>query len=259
MDREPLRARPDAADYVDDKVHVWPYLLRAELLAVLAVTALLTVWSVAIDAPLEAMADPNKTPNPSKAPWYFLGLQEMLVYFDPWYAGVVLPLLIILGLMAIPYVDPNPEGNGYYTWRHRPFAIGTFLFGFLVLWCALIFVGVFLRGPGWNFFAPWQRWDPHKIVALTNIDLSYWLAGVSSASGAGFAIGAAAVAAFYAPALAFWAWGRRSGLAVLERMGAVRYAIVALLFMTMLTLPAKMALRWAFNIKYVWVTPWFNF
>ena len=186
MDREPLPPRVGEPAWAEDKVHVWPYLVRLELLAVLAVTAVLTVWSVLVDAPLEEMADPTRTPNPSKAPWYFLGLQEMLVYFDPWYAGVVLPLLIILGLMAIPYLDPNPAGSGYFTFRRRWFAIGTFLFGFLVLWISLILVGVFLRGPGWNFFAPWHYWDPHKVVALTNVDFSDWLLGVESASVAGF-------------------------------------------------------------------------
>ncbi len=259
MQREALPPRVDEPAYVEDKVHVWPYLVRLELLAVLAVTVVLTVWSIVIDAPLEEEANPTKTPNPSKAPWYFLGLQEMLVYFDPWYAGVVLPLLIILGLMAIPYVDPNPKGSGYFTFRQRWFAVSTFLFGFLVLWISLILVGVFLRGPGWNFFAPWEHWDPHKVVALTNVDLSFWLFRVDSSSTAGLSIGAGAVLLFYSPAAVFWVWGRRKGLQVLAHLGPVRYAVVAFLFMTMMTLPAKMLLRWLFNIKYVWVTPWFNF
>ena len=64
--------------------------------------------------------------NPSKAPWYFLGLQEMLVYFDPWIAGVVMPSIIMIGLMVFPYVDSNPLGNGYYTYRQRRFAVNMF-------------------------------------------------------------------------------------------------------------------------------------
>ena len=96
------------------------------------VMAFMTVWSIVVDAPLEEPANPTKTPNPSKAPWYFLGLQEILVYFDPWFAGVVLPGLIIVGLMVIPYIDVNPKGNGYYCFKERKFAISTFLFGFLV-------------------------------------------------------------------------------------------------------------------------------
>ena len=80
-------------------------------------SSLLLVWSLLVDAPLEEPANPTRTPNPSKAPWYFLGLQEMLVFFDPWHAGVVLPSFIIIGLMVIPYIDINPKGNGYYTFR----------------------------------------------------------------------------------------------------------------------------------------------
>src|SRR5437870_5835116 len=95
-----------------NRIHTWPYLVRLEFLTSLVVMIVMTVWSITIDAPLEEPANPNKTPNPSKAPWYFLGLQEMLVYFDPWMAGVVLPSLIIVGLMVIPYIDTNPRGNG---------------------------------------------------------------------------------------------------------------------------------------------------
>ena len=97
------------------EVHVWPYLLRIEFLAAIIVTVILMVWSITLNAPLEEPSNPTLTMNPSKAPWYFLGLQEMLVYFDPWMAGVVMPSLIIVGLMVIPYIDTNPLGNGYYT------------------------------------------------------------------------------------------------------------------------------------------------
>jgi len=160
---------------LEEKVHVWPYLVRLEFLCALFVTIGLTVWSIVIDAPLEEAANPTKTPNPSKAPWYFLGLQDILVYFDPWFAGVVAPVLIIVGLMLIPYLDINPKGNGYYTYHERKVAIWVYSFGFLVLWIALIIMGVFLRGPGWNLFMPWQYWDPHKVVALVNVDLPYAL------------------------------------------------------------------------------------
>src|ERR687883_1965954 len=122
----------------DDKIYTWPNLVRAEFLVALFVMVVLILWALLIDAPLEEPANPTRTPNPSKAPWYFLGLQEMLVYFDPWIAGVVLPSLIIVGLMVIPYVDVNPKGNGYYTWSERKFAISTFCFGFLILWVGMI-------------------------------------------------------------------------------------------------------------------------
>src|SRR5215212_12139459 len=160
----------------DDKVLVWPDLVYTELICLVAATAGLTLWAIISKAPLEQPANPGYAPNPAKAPWYFLGLQEMLVYFDPWMAGVVYPGLIILGLMAMPYIDVNPKGNGYYTLKERPFAIVTWLFGFLILWVVLIFFGTFLRGPNWSFFGPYEFWDPHKQEALNNVDISnfFW-------------------------------------------------------------------------------------
>lgn len=237
---------------VNDKVHVWPYLTRLEFMCAIIITLLLVVWSIVIDAPLEEPANPSVTPNPSKAPWYFLGLQEMLVYFDPWMAGVVLPTLIIVGLMAIPYIDVNPKGNGYYTFHERRFAIITFLFGFLVLWVWMVVQGTFLRGPGWNFFMPWEYWDPHKVVALTNVDLPYMI-GFRSYWGQA-AAGTVMVLLWYATIPAYYIWRRQR----MANVGLVRYLIKASLYMTMMGLVAKMVLRIGFNVKYVLVTPWFN-
>src|SRR5215203_4134433 len=160
-----------------DRVWVWPDLVYTELISLILCSVVLIVWSIVLKAPLEQPANPANTPNPSKAPWYFLGLQEMLVYFDPWLAGVVLPGLIIVGLIAIPYVDKNPKGNGYYTFAERKAEIALFLFGFVVLWVSLIVLGTFLRGPNWNFFGPFEFWDTHKLEALTNVDLSeyFWV------------------------------------------------------------------------------------
>src|SRR4029077_3530968 len=106
-----------------------------------------------------------------------LGLQEMLVYFDPWLAGVVLPGLIIAGLIAIPYGDTNPKGNGYFPFKEPQAGITIFLFGFAVLWSSLIVLGTFLRGPNWNFFGPFEFWDIHKLAAMTNVNLAeyFWV------------------------------------------------------------------------------------
>lgn len=243
-----------------DKIHAWPHLVRNEFIAGLIALIGLTVWSIVLDAPLESPANPTKTPNPSKAPWYFLGLQEMLVYFDPWMAGVVLPSLIIVGLMMIPYVDINPKGVGYYTFRERPFAVSIFCFGFLVLWIFLIFVGVFLRGPGWYFFAPWQEWDPHKVGAITNVDLNMWLAqtfGLDLLRGrvGGALFGLSIIGAYYSIGVAFYLWKQKTSEA-LKQLGPVRYGMVAFLFLTMMALPIKMVLRWTLNIKYICVLPW---
>ncbi|MGH7772173.1 MAG: cytochrome C [Candidatus Binatia bacterium] len=243
---------------VDDKIHTWPHLVRGEFLVAIFVMVVLILWSVVIDAPLEEPANPTRTPNPSKAPWYFLGLQEMLVYFDPWHAGVVLPSLIIVGLMMIPFIDINPKGNGYYTYQERKYEILTFFLGFHVLWVSMIIIGTFFRGPGWNLFWPWQRWDPHKVVALTNVDLPYLLGFRDYTWSA--VCGVVVVVGYYIVSIAaFYLWVLRvKGKEFLERWGMVRFSITAFLFVTMLSLPAKMFLRLVFNVKYILVTPWLN-
>src|SRR5207237_510676 len=133
------KAEPWRPGWAKD-LHVWPYLVRIEFLAAVIVTVVLYVWSITLNAPLEEPANPNLTMNPSKAPWYFLGLQEMLVYFDPWIAGVVMPSIIMIGLMVFPYVDSNPLGNGYYTFRQRRFS-----FVLLVVSCFYIICALFLH------------------------------------------------------------------------------------------------------------------
>ncbi len=244
-----------------DKIQVWPYLVRVEFLGALFVMVILVFWSFLIDAPLEQAANPTLTPNPSKAPWYFLGLQEMLVYFDPWIAGVVLPTFIILGLMAIPYIDINEKGNGYYTFKERKFSVVTFCFGFLILWVSLIVLGTFWRGPGWYFFFPWEEWDTHRVVALTNVDLSEFF-GIhtrlsdNSLNPIAFVFGGVIVLGYYSLIGAYWFWKRKTDL--IKKLGFLRYNIIAFLFLTMMALPIKMILRISLNIKYIWVTPWFN-
>ncbi|MBI3579626.1 MAG: cytochrome C [Ignavibacteriales bacterium] len=252
---------------MDDKVQVWPYLVRVEFLMTIAVMSVLVIWSVFLDAPLEEMANKALTPNPSKAPWYFLGLQEMLVYFDPWIAGVVLPTLIIIGLMAIPYVDINEKGNGYYTFKERKFAVLTYGFGFLILWVFLIFIGTFLRGPGWNFFWPGETWDPHYVAVLTNVDLSEYF-GISTRlpdntiNPFAFIFGAVCVFGFYSLAGVYWMKKRNDEF--MKKLGLLRYSIVSFLFLSMIGLVIKIFLRLgplmfgANPVKYVWVTPWFN-
>lgn len=261
-----LQELPEEAK-MDDKVQVWPYLVRVEFLMTIAVMAVLVIWSVFLDAPLEEMANKALTPNPSKAPWYFLGLQEMLVYFDPWIAGVVLPTLIIIGLMAIPYVDINEKGNGYYTFKERKFAVLTYGFGFLILWVFLIFIGTFLRGPGWNFFWPGETWDPHYVAVLTNVDLSEYF-GIStrlpdnSINPAAFIFGAVFIFGFYSLAGVYWMKKRNDDF--MKKLGLLRYSIVSFLFLSMIGLVIKIFLRLgplmfgANPVKYVWVTPWFN-
>ncbi len=258
--RNDSRGTPLEAEQTD-RVQVWPYLVRIEFLGALAVMAVLTVWSIVLNAPLEEAANPSITPNPSKAPWYFLGLQEMLVYFDAWIAGVVLPTLIIVGLVAIPYIDINPKGNGYYTFKERKFAITMFCVGFLVFWISLIVLGTFFRGPGWNFFWPWQVWDSHKIVAMASLDFPE-LFGVptrtidQSINPLAFLIGAAAILGYYS--LGFFYYVKNKNAGWMTQLGIGRYALVVFLFLTMLALPIKMFLRLFLNVHYILVTPWFS-
>jgi len=254
----------------EDKVWVWPDLVYVELLCMVILTIVLIVWSILLPAPLEQPANPADSPNPSKAPWYFLGLQEMLVYFDPWLAGVVFPTLIVVGLMAIPYIDTNPKGNGYFTLKERKAEIAIFLYGFLVLWVLLVVSGTFLRGPNWNFFGPYEFWDPHRVEPLLNVNVSdfFWVRlmnrplpgnpfireflGVILVS---FYIGVLPVLLAMPkdkmPGFLRWASLHK----YYEKMGAVRYFVGIGLFLLMVSLPIKMYLRWAFNLKYIVTFP----
>jgi len=250
----------------DEKVLTWPDLVYTELICMVVATAVLVVWSVALKAPLEQPATSAKAPNPSKAPWYFLGLQEMLVYFDPWMAGVVLPTMIIVGLCAIPYIDYNQKGNGYFTFKERSFAISTFMFGFVVLWVVLIVLGTFLRGPNWNFFSPLENWDPHKVVPLNNVNLSdiFWLQVMGDptklATGVPWymiilrelpGLVVIALYLFAIPPILAKTVFRRFYI----KMGFARYFMMITLLQFMAALPIKMVLRWAFNLKYIAYIP----
>jgi hypothetical protein len=257
----------------DEKVLVWPDLVYTELICMIAITVLLLVWAIVLKAPLEEPASAMKTPNPSKAPWYFLGLQEMLVYYDPWMAGVVLPSLVVFGLMAIPYLDFNKEGNGYYTINQRKFAYLTFQFGFLFLWVTLIVMGTFLRGPNWNIFGIFEPWDPHKVEALTNVDLSYyfWVGLLDkplpkAPQDANALVqfltimlreipGIILVLSYFLvmpPALVI---GSKYFRKMFLKMGFIRYMVMINLFLVMGLLPLKMVARWTVNMKYFIAIP----
>ena len=240
---------------VEDRIFTWPDLVFSEFICMVILTVVLVVWSIALKAPLEDPANPALAPNPSKAPWYFLGLQEMLVYFDPWMAGVVLPGLIIVGLMAIPYIDTNPKGNGYFTFRERKVEISIFLFGWLILWSQMIVIGTFLRGPNWNFFGPYEFWDITKVDPLTNVDLSeyFWIKLLRQPLPGNWFVrelpGILLIAFYFfvlPPLLARWKRLRP----YYEKMGAPRFYVGLVLFLVMLLLPIKMYCRWIFNLKY---------
>jgi hypothetical protein len=134
-----------------DKVHTWPHLLVIEFAAILAMTATILIFSALVRAPLLGLADVNQTPNPSKAPWYFLGLQELLTMFHPMVAGVTIPGMGIFLLIVAPYIDKNPSNKP----SDRKVAISLFTI-FLMFWAVLVIIGSFFRGPGFNFVFPWN-------------------------------------------------------------------------------------------------------
>lgn len=247
----------------EEKVMVFPYLIYIEFVAALFYAITLVIWSIFLKAPLEDPANPSVSPNPSKAPWYFLGLQEMLVYYDPWIAGVLLPTLIILGLCAIPYIDNDPKTSGFYSFKGRKHAIIMYLFGFWILWILLIIVGTFLRGPNWNFFGPFEVWDVHKLVPLINVNLSEYI----FIKGLGVGLpkfwlirelpGILLVGAYFAVPISFF--GKTVFKKYIQEQGSVRYIIYMILALCMLSLPIKMYLRWAFNLKYIVGIPEFFF
>ena len=141
----------DVKSKPQDKVHVWPHLLVVEFVASLFITAFTLIFSIFVNAPLLELANYNQTPNPSKAPWYFLGLQELLTMFHPMVAGVTIPGIGLLALMLAPYIDRNPSKKP----EDRKFAISLMTIH-LMFWAVLVIIGSFFRGPGFNFVFPWQ-------------------------------------------------------------------------------------------------------
>lgn len=134
-----------------DKVHTWPHLLAAEFVASLACLAFTFVFSIFVNAPLLQLANTNQTPNPSKAPWYFLGLQELLTMFHPMIAGVTIPGVGLIVLIFAPYIDKNPSNKP----EDRKFATSLMTIH-LMFWAVLTIIGSFFRGPGFNFTLPWR-------------------------------------------------------------------------------------------------------
>jgi menaquinol-cytochrome c reductase cytochrome b/c subunit len=134
-----------------DKVNVWPHLLVVEFVAALCVFTFVTLFSIFMNAPLQELANPNKTPNPAKAPWYFVGLQELLTYFNPMVAGVLGPGMAAAGLIVLPYLDKNPSTRP----EDRKFAVSFYTI-FLMFWGVLGIIGAVFRGKGFQFTLPWK-------------------------------------------------------------------------------------------------------
>lgn len=218
----------------DEKVLCYPNMIFHELVLAMATVVFIWAWSILMNAPLEEAANGNLTPNPSRAPWYFLGLQELLVYFDPWIAGVMLPQFIVQGLIFLPYVDTNPEQQGYYSYKGRQLEFWVMSIGF-IMWFILILVGSTMRGPSWMLYMPWESWLVHKPNPPDMWSFPMW-AGLLCIGGY-FAVGMAL------PKILFSEWA--------EEKGFLRYQIIVSHLLIMLAVPIKIALRLAFNVKYV--------
>jgi len=225
-----------------DKLLAFPHLIFKEFIALMLVSLVLIIISMVLNAPLEEVATPTKTPNPAKAPWYFVGLQEMLVYFDPWIAGVMIPTLIIIGLMAIPFVDKNPKGVGIYCFKARKFAFVIFTIG-IVAWFGLIIFGCYFRGPSWLLYLPWESWDIHKPVISKGTYILPLFVGLPAMIG------------YYV--LGMW-------LPILfarnfyNTLGSTSYFITMFFVLSMFGFLGKIPLRFVFDIKYIIHTPWFS-
>lgn len=150
VDRESVTAEERA---VDDTVFSWPHLIVRHVVTALMVATVVLALGVLFVAPLRGLANPNLTPEPAKAPWYFAGLQELLSHFDPLVAGILVPIGAVLTMMLLPYIDRNPSTIA----RQRKVAI-TIFSGLLVIAVVLTVIGTFFRGPGWEFIAPWTHW-----------------------------------------------------------------------------------------------------
>lgn len=243
------------------RVFVWPDLVYIELIAMLLMTCILGIWSLAAPAPLEAPADTSWTPNPAKAPWYFVGLQELLVYFEPWFAGVILPLVIVLGLCLIPYLRHEDERSGHYSLRGRRFSAAVFLSGF-GLWILLIVIGTFFRGPDWRLYGLYEsrlvrRFDELQTEPLSAmiwravLHLEDRAADIASVVGSPVLRELPGLLIVILLFLVVPFLGKRTvGAGLARRLGPCGYWTVAILLAMMALIPVKMYANWLFDINY---------
>jgi len=175
----------------------------------------------------------------------------------------LLPMFCILGLMAIPYMDINKKGDGYYSFKERRVGIFIFMYGWIVLWLFLIVLGTFFRGPNWNFYGPFEYWDTHKVVALNNVNLSeyFWVKllgkglpeNILLREFVGFLVVGAYL--FILPFILAKTWLKE----MFEAYGPIRFVALMTFGLVMLSLPLKMYFRWVVNLKYFIAIPEYFF
>jgi len=224
------------------RLQAWPHLVRKELLAAQAIVLVVLVLGILIDAPLGPAADLSNAPVELKAPWYFVSLQELLVYLEPWIVGGVLPILLLGGLVALPYLDRL--GARGYGIRQRPIAHLVFA-SFALAWSALTIIGALLRGPSWAFLWPWQRWDPRLAASAPTRSLAEAL----GLPGHENAVGVIAIAAWCALLAAVWLVLRRKRW--LGREDPVRSGAAMLLIAAFVGIGTKVLLHLAFHVGYL--------
>lgn len=226
-------------DLENEDAYTYPHLVYRELIVAVVVFAALCILSIVFNAPLDAEASSTNIPNPAKAPWYFVGLQETLVYFDPWIAGIIVPTLIVFGLMAIPYISSRRKHMKYYSLSG--YGRKVVAFGF-ILWSVLIIIGQLCRGAYWQ----WTWFGGHLIPAKPTVNLPNIL---------GFAI--IFIYSFLWITLPFAIMKLRRA-DILKKYGIIKYAFATLFSILLFFVPFKIFIRLAFSVKYIITTPWFN-
>jgi hypothetical protein len=224
----PVPALPTAAV----RVRTWPHLVRKEVIASQVVVLAVLVLGIVFSAPLGPPADAVNAPLELKAPWYFVALQELLVYLEPWVVGGLLPVLALLALAFWPYVDPARDSPGLGRGERRLVrgALGLTVFA----WGTLTLIGAELRGPAWTFLWPWQRWDARMAVSAPQGSL----AAVMGLAGHDNLVGGIAIALWSAATVLAWLWIRRRW----ARAGAMRVGLVVLVTSSFVGLAVKVLL-----------------
>ena len=287
------RETPDGSDKQPERelVSTWPHLVRLELVAALATLLLVSWWAIALEVPLGAPADPSVTPAVAKAPWFFVGVQELLQYFDAWLAGVVLPTVLIVGLCALPYLDrgeggeprrgerapcaprkspggggcggsreapgmneraPCAPGSGFYTWRGRPVVLGLTL-ALLLIWLAPLVVGLLWRGEHWALQPAWRPSTPDEASPRLLLSLAERL-HLGPAGGQLLGAGLCLGPLLLVPL----AWLRLRRRTWATRLGVARFCIAGALLVVGAGVVLKVVLVGALDIRYLWITPWFR-
>jgi len=234
-------------------VTTWPHLVRLELMASLAVLLLVSWWAILLEVPLGPRANPSVTPAIAKAPWFFVGVQEMLHYFDAWLAGAVLPATMVLGLCALPYLDaPGPADRAQGRGGRMASLV---LLALALFWLLPTLFGLFFRGENGSLQPVWRAaLSPTTSGAARVVpSLGQWL-GLGPAGQ--HLVGGGLCLAPIVLLLILWLRLRRREWA--RRVGPGRFIVTGGLLAVLLGVAVKVMLVSVFGVRYLWMTPWFR-